>query len=145
MLNDSLIWQLDWTGCEVKPSEVSPAQLSIVARWFFVFFPCLPCVVFVLGLCFFVLDVLVSAGCPKSIPVLSGPFGCKLPAIDLQDCEVIDWVDLCERQLGENSCFQLQQKRLGPSRSVRKMWRSSLRWLGICDCDVAHVSIRLSV
>ena len=26
---------------------------------------------------------------------------------------MIDWVDLCERQLGENSCFQLQQKRLG--------------------------------
>ena len=31
----------------------------------------------------------------------------------LQDCEMIDWVDLCERQLGENSCFQLQQQPLG--------------------------------
>ena len=50
---------------------------------------------------------------------------------------MIDWVDLCERQLGENSCFQLQQKQLGRILG-RFLCKKSPGVLGIRD--VAHVS-----
>ena len=55
---------------------------------------------------------------------------------------MIDWLDLCERQLGQNSCFQLQQKRLGRRDIVMHLQRL------LCESvspAVAHVSTSLRV